>query len=83
MYTVLKGDRCIGNIFKTLYTTLLNHFLNYISTKNYIQKERYGVDCSEHCIDGLYGHYCRNKCPSECNKTCDKANGVCTGQGQG
>eukprot|EP00105_Crassostrea_gigas_P007400 XP_011421626.1 PREDICTED: uncharacterized protein LOC105324269 [Crassostrea gigas] len=40
---------------------------------------RVGGNCSEHCLDGFYGQNCKMVCPLECNKTCDKVNGLCLG----
>ncbi|XP_052719035.1 uncharacterized protein LOC128190864 isoform X2 [Crassostrea angulata] len=41
----------------------------------------HGENCSKLCQDGLYGEKCKKKCPSECNKTCDKVSGSCSGHG--
>ena len=40
-----------------------------------------GWNCSQTCLDGYHGRECREQCPSQCNKSCDKVSGVCPDKG--
>lgn len=85
-YTI-EGDQCIGIVFKTIYITVINFFIDNFSIKYFIFKVcpngTHGKHCSKLCRDGLYGEKCKKKCPSGCNKTCDKVSGSCSGHGLG
>ncbi|XP_062612364.1 uncharacterized protein LOC134274126 [Saccostrea cucullata] len=38
----------------------------------------YGINCSQSCLRGYFGHLCRSKCPTSCKLTCDKVTGQCS-----